>query len=311
MKVSVVLATLAFAATSWAADAQLVNLLTPDSKLLAGVQLQQARTSPFGKFLFSQMGSSPDLDNLRKLTGFDPLNDLTEIVASATIDGKGLIAGRGNFQPQLVTMLAAMGGLPTENYRGVALIGGGSVAPLPGQDPVVALLNNSLMVLGDRAQTKAAVDRWMQASNGTSPLLGVVNDISANSQAWAVATGLSTLTNALTPGAPNRNGSPQANVMQNVLEKIDRIAGGLNFGDTVTVKGQAVTKTPQDAQALAGVVNLLMAMQSPKTPLPFTPTISTTGAAVSFTLSITEQQLENLLKPAQKVQVQAAITSRP
>ena len=297
MKLFPLVATFALATQAWAADAQLIGLLMPESKLIAGVQLQQTKASPFGQFLLSQLGANADLNKLRSMTGFDPLTDFTEMVVSATLDGKGLVAGRGNFQPQLLTMMAAMAGFPTETYRGVALIGAGQAVTLPNLDPVVVFLNGSIVLMGDRALIKGSVDRWLAASTTPSPLVAVVNDIGSSSQAWAVATGLS----QLTPGtkAPSTGGAPpQAAMLQNVLDRIDHIAGGLTFAETVTVRGQAVTKSPQDAQALAAVVQLMTSMSASKAPLPFTPQVTASGSAVNFTLSVTEQQLEDLIKPA-------------
>ena len=130
-------------------------------------------------------------------------------------------------------------------------------------------------------------------SNSVSPLAALVNDVSSGSQAWVVATGLTEMQASL--GVKPQQGQP--NPMLNILDKIDRIGGALSFNDTVTVKGLAVTKTPQDAQALAGVLQLFTAMAGNRNPLPSTPQISAAGNAVNFTLSMTEQQLENLIRP--------------
>lgn len=300
MKLLPLFATFALATQAWAADAQLVGLLMPESKMVVGLQLQQAKSSPFGQFLLNQTGANLELDKLRSAIGFDPRTDITELVAGATLDGKGLAAGRGNFQPQLLTMMAAMAGFPTENYRGVALIGGGAAAAtakIGTLDPAVAFLNGSVVLMGDRALLKASVDRWLTANGAPSPLVAMVDEISSTSQAWAVLTSLTGLQNSKGGPVP-----PEAAMLQNVVDKIDRIAGGLTFSDNVTVRGQAVTKTPQDAQALASVVQFLASMSSAKAPLPFTPQVSASGATLNFTLSMTEQQLENLLKPQMKLQ---------
>ncbi len=296
-------ATLALATQAWAADAQLVGLLAPESRMVVGLQLQQTQASPFGQFLLNQSGANIELDKLRSTIGFDPRTDLTDLVVGATVEGKGLAAGRGKFQPQLLTVMASMAGFPTENYRGVALIGGGAAlatAKIGTQDPAVAFLNGSIVLMGDRGLLKSSIDRWLTASNTPSPLVAMVDEISSMSQAWAVVTSLAELQNTKGGAIP-----PQAAMLQNVLDKIDRIAGGLTFGDSVTVRGQAVTKSPQDAQALASVVQFLSSMSSAKEPLPFTPQVSASGATLNFTLSMTEQQLENLLKP--QVKLRAAI----
>lgn len=292
MKFFPLVSTVLLAAQAWGADAQLISLLAPGSTMVAGLDVQQTKASPFGQFLLSQFGAAAQLDKLRSTTGFDPLTDFREMAVGSSIDGKAVVAGRGRFQPQLLTTMAAMAGFQTENYRGMALVGTSGAAGLPGQDAVIAFLNPELVVMGDRVQAKASIDRWL-AGNAASPLLAIVNDISSGSQAWVVATGLTELQAAM--GQVQRPGQP--NPLVNILDKIDRIGGGLNFQETVTVKGLAVTKTAQDAQALAGVLQLFTAMAGNRNPRPSIPQISTAGNAVNFTLSMTEQQLENLIRP--------------
>ena len=53
-----------------AADPQLLGLLMPDAKILAGVQMGQAKASPFGQFVLSQAGPNAQFDQLKAATGF-------------------------------------------------------------------------------------------------------------------------------------------------------------------------------------------------------------------------------------------------
>jgi hypothetical protein len=99
-------------------------------------------------------------------------------------------------------------------------------------------------------------------------------------------------------GKVGDNVPPEAKMVQNILSKIDQVSGGVNFGDTITMHGQALTASSQDAQALADVFQFLMSMAAPKSPLPTLPQVNTTGSTVNFTLTLTEQQAEELFKPA-------------
>lgn len=269
-----------------AADPQLLGLLMPDAKMIAGVQLGQAKASPFGQFVLSQAGPMAELDKIKAATGFDPRTDLTEMVAGSAGPNGGLVAGHGSFQPARLGSVAALAGAVTENYRGITLIGGAK----PGE-PKVAFLDGTTVVMGDGASVKAAVDRWIGGrTNGA--LTAKATEISSTSQAWAVAAGLSDLQPKGTAGAP-----PEAQMMQNVMAKIGQVSGGLNFGDTITMHGQAQTSSTQDAQALADVFRLLMAMAAPQAPLPVMPVVSTSGTNVNFTLTLTEQMAEQLFQP--------------
>ena len=46
-----------FAGLAPAADPQLVNLVMPDAQVLAGINVDQAKTTPFGQYLLSQIQS--------------------------------------------------------------------------------------------------------------------------------------------------------------------------------------------------------------------------------------------------------------
>ena len=112
MKFLPIITTLALAAQAWGADAQLLGLLAPESKMIAGMDVQQTKASPFGQFLLSQLGATAQLEKFRSATGFDPLTDFREMAVGSTVEGKAVAAGRGRFQPQLLTTMAAMAGLP-------------------------------------------------------------------------------------------------------------------------------------------------------------------------------------------------------
>jgi len=272
-----------------AADPQLLGLLMPDAKILAGVQMGQAKASPFGQFVLSQAGPNAQFDQIKAATGFDPRTDLTETVAGSAGNGGGLVAGHGSFQPTRLTNLAMTAGAPIESYRGITLIGTGNAA----QDGAVAFLDGTTVVIGNRDLVKAAVDRWIGSTRSTGPLTAKATEVSTSSQAWAVATGLSQL-----QGPSAANAPPQAQMVQNILSKIDMVSGGLNFGETITMHGQAVTGSTQDAQALADVFQFVMGMAAPKSPLPTLPQVTASGSTVNFTLTLTEQQAEQLFKPA-------------
>src|ERR1041385_3400178 len=73
-----------------AADQQLLNLLMPDAKVVAGVNVDQAKASPFGQYILSQIQSQDQhMRELTLQTGFDPTRDVHELlVASAGASGK-------------------------------------------------------------------------------------------------------------------------------------------------------------------------------------------------------------------------------
>src|SRR5207247_10744996 len=88
-------------AAARAADQQLLNVLMPDAKVVAGVNVDQAKGSPFGQYVLQQMQSQDQhMRELALQTGFDPTRDVHELlVASSGAPGKetGLALARGNF----------------------------------------------------------------------------------------------------------------------------------------------------------------------------------------------------------------------
>jgi hypothetical protein len=275
--------------SAWAAaDPKLLGLLMPDAKMIAGVQLSQAKNSPLGQFVLSQAGPVAELDKIKAETGFDPRTDLTEMVAGTAGPGSGLVVGHGSFQPSRITNMAMTEGAVVESYRGITLIGDGKASGTN-----VAFLDATTVLIGDNALVKSAVDRWISASRTATPLTAKATEVSGASHAWAVATGL----NELQP-KPAGPVPPEAQMFQNILSKINQVSGGVNLGDSITMTGQILAASPQDAQALSDVFQLLIGMAGSKGPLPAMPQVSASGTTVNFTMTLTEQQVEQLFKPA-------------
>src|SRR5258706_16029343 len=98
-----VVALLVASAPAKAADSQLVNLLPADAKVIAGVNVTQAKGSPFGQYVLSQI--KLDNNGLKEITletGFDPSSDVHELLAAGSGDpntkkGNDLVIARGNF----------------------------------------------------------------------------------------------------------------------------------------------------------------------------------------------------------------------
>jgi hypothetical protein len=102
-----------------AADPQLVGLMMPDAKIIAGLQVADSQSTAFGQFLLKQIPANAGLDNFVAATGFDPRQDLREIVAASAGESHWLIAGRGSFTATRIAGLAEMAGATVTRYKGV------------------------------------------------------------------------------------------------------------------------------------------------------------------------------------------------
>ena len=68
----------------FAADPGLLSLAMPNARVMAGINVEQARLSPFGQYLMSEFaGREVGLETLVGATGFDPRRDLREVLLAS------------------------------------------------------------------------------------------------------------------------------------------------------------------------------------------------------------------------------------
>jgi|SRR5271157_590028 len=278
-----------------AADPNLLNLVMPDAEVLAGVNVDQAKTSPFGQYVLSLMQShDADMQKLIALTGFNPTQDVNELLAASNgTPNTGLVLARGTFDAAKIAAAAVAGGGTTETY------GSATIVEDPKQTHGVAFLNNgTVAVAGDVASVKAAIDRQTAPAPLAATVTVQVNQWSGTEDAWVITTvppsSLHPPSNA--PNVPGANG-------QGVFQTIQSAAGGVKFGATVVITGQAIADNAQDATNTAGALQLLASlaqMQAAQDPnaaqLAQSLKVTTQGSTVNVTLSLTEDQLQQILK---------------
>jgi hypothetical protein len=281
-----------------AADPRLVNLVMPDATVLLDVNVNQAKASPFGQYVLTTVlqSQAPKLQQLAALTGFDPRQDVDELlVASNSAPGSkaGLALVLGTFDPAKIAAVAQLAGAGVETYDGV------SIFEDPKQQNGLAFPDSTLAVAGDLASVKAAIDRRNEGPTISAALLAQVNQLSATEDAWAITTvPASTL-------RPPAAAPPAGGVnIQNALQQVQSASGGVKFGTMVVVTAQAQTATAQDATSLGDVLKLLVSMaqlQASQHPAAATLAqslvVSTQGSTVKITLSVPEAQIQQLLKP--------------
>jgi hypothetical protein len=283
-----------------AADPQLLNLVMPNAEVLAGVNVDQAKTSPFGQYVMGLIQSSQDLhlQELTSQTGFDPTRDVHEVlVASTGTPGSrtGLLLARGTFDTAAIVSLATQHGAATETYSGVTIL----------EDPKathgVGFLSSSLVVAGDIASVKGAIDRQSHPAPLPAALIVQVNQWSGSQDAWAVSL-IPTASLNLPNGAPKVPGvGAQGNT---AFQSIQQAAGGVKFGANVVVTGQAQADTAQNAQSMGDALKLLVSlaqMQSQNNQALQTVlaglTIAPQGNILNVTLTVPEDQIQQFVKP--------------
>ena len=296
-------AALIFAGLLSAADPQLMNLLMPNAKVLAGVNVEQAKNSPFGLFLLARIqNGDPGLTKLTAATGFDPRRDLSEVLM-ATLGQpgqQGLVLARGTFNAEQILSAAMAAGHTVDAYNGVNI--------LTGQDEklthALAFLGDSVAIAGDLDSVKAAIDRRGNSSSQIDPALAaIVQQLSGSQDAWSVS--MVPIAALAGNNVPNTNLNGMLN--SDVLKAIQQTSGGIKFGANVQISAEAVANTSQNATALADVIHFLGNMVQANAPaasaaaitsLVQSLSVQTDGNTVKLALAIPEQQLESLVNSA-------------
>ena len=282
-----------------AADPQLLNLVMPDAKVIAGVNVDQAKASPFGMYVLSQLATQDqEMQKLTALTGFDPRRDVHEVLVASDGDAQshsGIAVARGTFDVAAITAFATAHQSVAETYNKVTILED------PRQTHGIAFLNSTLVVAGDVANVKAAIDRQNGGSVLPAALAVQVNQWSGSQDAWAISTvPPSTLHPA--HGAPKLPGVGQA--AGNAFQSIQQAAGGVKFGSSVTLTAQAQADTERNASGIVDALKLLAGlaqMQASNDPqataLLQSLTVSAQGNSVNVGLSVPEDQFQQLVQP--------------
>jgi hypothetical protein len=289
---------------SAAVDPGLLDLVPPDTKVLIGVQVEQALQSSFGQFVMTRFQQNDAMMQFIAATGFDFRHDMREIL----IAGDGNISGgrgssvvfiRGRFQPGKIMSLAALSGATSLNYSGIAILS----APGSGPANSGAFLDPDTLIFGPESVLKKAVDQHANSAHFSGALAKKAIDASGNYDMWVATTA------PLASMAPaNVGGVPAA-----LFSSITEASAGVRFDSNgAAITSEAITGSAQDAQTIAGMAQLILTMaQSSKSTEAQTGAallkgarVSADGNTVRMTLSIPEQQLEQMFAvptTAQKV----------
>ena len=279
-----------------AADPQLLNLVMPDVKVMADINVEQAKTSPFGQFVLAQV-QPQQLMQIAALTGFDPSKDVNELLVAGNgaAQHSGLALVLGNFNVTAISALIATQKMVTETYGGITIFED------PKKEGGLAFLSNSIAAAGDLTNVKAAIDRVSAPSILPASLLGEIGQLSAANDAWALTTvpPSSLKQAAAAPAIPGLG-----NGAENVLGTVQSASAGVKFGTNVVMTAQAQADTAQNATAIAGLIQLLVNMAQLKAAeqpqvqaLVKALTVSATGATINISLTLPSTQFQELLQP--------------
>ncbi len=301
-----VLLSIATASAFAGADAGLLGLVPANSKVVSSINVDQARNSPFGQYMLSKMtAQGHGFDQMAAETGFDPRRDLQTVVfasSSPELSQTGnhssnfVVLMRGTFDAQRIQTLMLSHKGQRQSLDGVDIYLDGT-----GDKNAFALAEPDIAVMGDRSSVQQVIANRGIATVLDPPLQTLISQVSAENDAWfaSVLPNSVDLVGNMSKGAGlNTRGSAAA------LQGVRQAAGGLHFADTVQITLEAVTRSPQDANALGDFVRFMGSLvqaqyqSSPQAQLFGTAldsmTVQTSGNTFQVRLAIPEATIEQI-----------------
>lgn len=284
----VLLSFLLSASAAFSADSALLNLVMPEARMVAGIDIERARDSFFGRKVMEEMNDkNGDFGRIAALTGFDPRRDLKEVIFATTDvnsrvrQSPALIVVRGVFDTARIgSALKTNGIIPSETIGGIDFF-----TKTDGKDDsALAFLDGSIAVAGNRDAVRQALRRRISAG---APLTASTYDkvqlMSRENDIWMVTSvPVSELSNVI-PG----DRAPQAGMMGGEAFKgIEQMAMGVRFGaETMDLTAETVSRSQKDASGIADIVRFLSTMVQMNRDKPDVKALATALDAMSLTTS--------------------------
>jgi len=257
------------AGAGFAADFALPDCIPPETNVVFGVSLRRVLDAPVVQSIRSDVQKmtadlmksvqlsalemmknvpAPTLELMKNspAPGFDPRTDVDDVIfASGAENGKptALIVLRGRFD------VSRFPG-PSTSYKGVSIFGGdrqgdGSM-PLGLRDSAVAVLDPYTVVIGNRAQLHAAIDRRGRPSGVSPALAEKARSMADRFEIWGVGD--------LPKGYLPPSGAPGE------LDSIDHFEFGASLRQGLEITTEMHVRSPKDAEKMAESIQSIEAM---------------------------------------------------
>ena len=289
----------ACALSSAAGDPALLALAPAGSQIVAAIDVDGSRNSPFGQFLLGQLSAhETDFQQLMQQTGFDPRRDLQSLVVAAApsqgsgTSGRFVVLARGNFDQSRIKAAAQKDGSVVQSFGGIDVIvknkGNGQTA--------FAFPDMNLAVMGDLPSVQQVIQNQSHPASLDPALQDQISAIQTNDAWFASIVPANSLAADVDPNLGKSTNQAQ------VLQSIVRSSGGIDSASDVTFNAE--TRSAQDATALADVIRFvagMMGTQGGKTgqPAPLASALDSmkldvAGSSVHMAMHLPESALEQL-----------------
>jgi len=241
--------TAAVAGVASAADPEMMNLVMPDARMIVEIKVGSIMASPIGSAL--KEGMQQGINERLRTAADQNRPEWQQIAALGSIDWSHalqdvLIAGGPGKPAEALTIvrgslgLAQLQGLPgysakTAEYKGVPLL----ASAKPGNG-VVAFLDNSILLLGQMDEVKAAIDRRGQSHPLPAALAAQIAKY-ARYDVWFAQIG------PAQPLAEKAASSPAGAKVAEYLSKLAGINGGIRFSPDFDLAADIEARTDKAA----------------------------------------------------------------
>jgi len=210
---------------------------SPDTKVVLGVNVRGMIDNPiFGDAVAEIRAKSAGLLAQTPLAGFDPLQDLDEIVIATS--------GKGEKPPAIVVL---KGRFPVEQLSRVATRYHEVPILQSPQQPegVLALIDSSTVIAGTANEVRQAIDRNAAPANAGA-LIARAETLRARYGIWGFGDGIEP--------AASRTSRPGD------LSAVDRFEFGLAFDRGLRVSAEIHLRTAEEAEKMAATLRLIEGM---------------------------------------------------
>jgi hypothetical protein len=275
------------------ADRKLAELVMPEPKLLAGLNMDRVKSTATGRFVLKQIAErTKQLQSMTSYYGVDATRIQELVIASTSMspaDG-GLALVRAKFNAAEIRNRAARQGAIEETYGNTTILENAS------QTMALAFFGKDIAAAGDVASVKGAIDRNAGSPALPQPLVDEVGRWSSTEDIWAISTNPEAALAAATKLA----------VPPGMLSRMRDAAGGLKLlPKSAVLTAQAQTDAPETAAALGMALKMLATMAQktaekngtpPAIPMP---TVGSEGPMLKVSANLSDVELRTLLAPQQ------------
>ncbi|HXB73166.1 MAG TPA: hypothetical protein VNY05_33320 [Candidatus Acidoferrales bacterium] len=258
--------TLLLAAGAFAAESALPDFLPPATKAVFGVQVRRILNSPVAQEISPGAAAGAlagagqmeaEWQKIVALTGFDPFQDIDEVLIACAVDDRNQGQNRGQNQghnqgqnPPM--LLIARGHFNVERFSANASLY--HDVPVLGTDPsstgTIALLDASTAIFGEIAEVHAAIDRRGSGASHDGALDAAFASTAASLRSRYDIWGLGDRPVNLIPQSSQPDG----------LDSIDRFQFGLSVTHGLEIAAEVHARSAKDAEKLMQSVQFLELM---------------------------------------------------